>query len=40
MVLRYLQGAAMRHLDVLFIQLLMGMGIALSMVVLILSALF
>jgi hypothetical protein len=36
----YLQGAAMRHLDELFIQLLMGMGIALSMVVLVLSALY
>jgi|GraSoiStandDraft_54_1057290.scaffolds.fasta_scaffold2227594_1 hypothetical protein len=36
----YLQGAAMRHLDELFIQLLMGMGIALSMVVLVMSALF
>jgi hypothetical protein len=35
----YLQGAAMRHLDELFIQLLMGMGIALSMVVLVMSAL-
>lgn len=29
----------MRHLDELFIQLLMGMGIALSMVVLVMSAL-
>jgi hypothetical protein len=36
----YLQGAAMRHLDELFIQLLMGMGIALSMVILVMSALF
>jgi hypothetical protein len=30
----------MRHLDELFIQLLMGMGIALSMVILVMSALF
>ena len=36
----YLKGATMRQLDELIIQLLMAMGIAVSMVVLIASALF
>ena len=40
MVRWYLQGATMQHLDELFIQLLMGMGFAMTVVVLILSALF
>jgi hypothetical protein len=40
MMRRYHEGATMRQLDELFIQLLMGLGIALSMVILILSALF